>query len=82
MSEYDEYDVHGFCLDCGAHRRRLPFGSYSRFFDKGPCGKCGFYNRDGFVVRRAQVGRWPWQRDWVTRDGERLDLRSRDREDG
>lgn len=67
-----EFDMHSFCDRCGAHRLRMPFGTESSFFDRnaGPCGHCG---EEGpgtqLVARRARVGRWPWQRAWVDRNG-------------
>jgi len=70
------FDMHSFCTACGAHRRRMPFGERSRFFDSGPCWRCGASSGDArqVIATRARVGRWPWQRGWITRDGERLDV--------
>lgn len=72
-----EFAMHSFCERCGAHRRRLPFGKRSYFFDREPCHRCGepgSGNQE--IAQRVRVGRWPWQRGWVDRDGNRVDLPS------
>lgn len=70
-----EFDAHSFCKDCGHHRRRMPFGGGSAFFDSEPCGHCG---RSGaghqHVAKTVRVGRWPWQRQWVDREGRLVDV--------
>lgn len=65
-----EYAMHSFCTSCGGHRRRMPFGSSNKFWDTGPCPRCGGFGSESLVVRRGRVGRWPWQRGWVAKDGE------------
>lgn len=71
-----EFGMHSFCMVCGSHRRRMPFGERSGFFDSRPCPGCGasMYDARQEPARRARVGRWPWQRGWVDRDGKRLDV--------
>lgn len=71
-----EFDMHSFCDECGAHRRRMPFGQRSRFFDSEPCWRCGALSGGAVqeIARRARVGRWPWQRGWVDRAGNRMDV--------
>jgi hypothetical protein len=71
-----EYGMQSFCSDCGAHRRRMPFGEDRAFFDSGPCSRCGSFTSHREVARRERVGRWPWQRGWVNREGKRADQSS------
>lgn len=72
------FELHSFCHACGGHRRRMPFGDYNTFWDRAPCPSCGSDDRYGIplVARRAQIGRWPWQRGWIDRDGNVVDVRS------
>lgn len=69
-----EFDMHSFCKDCGAFRTRMPFGRSDSFFDRGPCSKCGGWGGNRVVSRNVRVGRWPWQRGWIDRDGVRVDV--------
>jgi hypothetical protein len=64
-----DYDMRAFCSSCGAYSRRMPFGDFNPFWLRGPCPRCGSYNSEGHVCRRQRVGRWPWQRAWVTDEG-------------
>lgn len=73
-----DFEIHSFCPECGHHRRRMPFGRRSGFFDRGPCEKCGappppYGTSHQRTARNVRVGRWPWQRGWVDRDGNRVD---------
>jgi hypothetical protein len=79
------FELHSFCESCGAHRRRMPFGSYSEFFDRDPCRRCGSHKTGNQVVaKQVRVGRWPWTLGWVDQNGVRVDepAASTDREDG
>lgn len=70
-----DFDMHSFCTRCGGHKKRMPFGKRSDFFDSRPCHRCG--NRGigrQVVARRAKVGRWFWQRGWVDEGGARVDV--------
>jgi hypothetical protein len=70
-----EFDVRSFCTGCGALRRTMPFGSYNRFWDDGPCRRCGLHSVDGremVVAAHRRIGRWPWQRGWVDPEGNRV----------
>lgn len=64
-----DWGVHLFCTECGAHRRHQPFND-AGWMVHGNCRKCGGYGTETETVKRARVGRWPWQRGWIDRDGE------------
>lgn len=65
------YDLHSFCRDCGAHRRRMPFGSYDTFWDGEPCSKCGSENYGKPLVARSD-----WRGRWFARSGDRITAES------
>lgn len=64
MGLLDDWAYHSFCGDCGAHRRRMPFGGPDDFFDKGVCPKCGASGskRVYAVAQRKWLGLGPWVR--------------------
>ena len=69
------FDMHSFCDGCGAHRRRMPFGTSEDFFDRGPCASCGWRGPGHHeVARRVRLGVWPWPTEWRDRDGVRVDV--------
>lgn len=70
----DGFDMRAFCEACGAFKMTMPFGRFDSFFDR-PCAECGAgkYEGIGVMARRERIGRWPWQRAWVDRDGNPCD---------
>jgi hypothetical protein len=54
---------------------RMPFGDPNPFWCRDYCPHCGGGRLVFAVARRERVGRWPWQRAWVTRGRAIVDTR-------
>jgi hypothetical protein len=67
------YAMQAFCVECGNHKMRMPFGDDNPFWDGKQCKRCGG-EESRYVVAAEITIRWPFRRGWFDRSGVRVDV--------